>query len=206
MTDWHFEISCPFLISRSNIVCFLKYCKYQRFPIFLCWRLCPSWRTALILSPFQVKPWRSLSAERLTSPLASVTLYSPPKLVTKQACASGMSIRMPHQSFAWICKPGRRPPKFSPPFCCLTEPAQRLICSAVLSWAELAGVGCLNRESRRASAHPVKPFNWVSGEKAQRLFQPPDPQEGQRLNSGYARPSTKGGKGRSKEGEEEVWD
>lgn len=115
----------------------------------------------------------SLSRQTDISPCIRHPVFTP-KLVTKQACASGMSIHMPRQSFTQLCKPGRRPPKFSPAFCCLTGPAQRLICSA-LSWAVLVGAGWLNPESRRASAQPVKPFNWVNGEKARRLFWPTRP-------------------------------
>lgn len=80
----------------------------------------------------------------------------------------------PHASpvFHSVCKPGRRAPKFSQPFCCATEPAQRLICS--VSWAALVSAGWLNRD-RRASAHPVKPFNPVNGKKARRLYKPSKP-------------------------------
>lgn len=77
----------------------------------------------------------------------------------------------PHASpvFHSVCKPGRRAPEFSQPFYCPTE-QRRLICSA--RWAALVSASWLNRDSRRASAHPVKPFNQVNGKKARRLYKP----------------------------------
>lgn len=151
----------------------------------------------------------SISSETLKLSLSQQTDIFPcirHPVLTPQACdKTSVCIGNvnPHASpvFHSVCKPGRRAPKFSQPFCCPTEPAQRLICSA--RWAALVSAGWLNRDSRRASAHPVKPFNPVNGKKARRLYKPTKPLRRAKIKlCGYARPSTKGAKWRSAEGEE----
>lgn len=108
------------------------------------------------VSPFQIKPWRSLPVDRLTSSLPQWPCIPPARYTT----SLGIWNVSPHAS-----------PAFQPTTKILTSILLSDWTSAIANlhpWSELEEEG--GGMGRGVYSHSVKPFNWVSGEKAHQLF------------------------------------